>query len=132
MIEQIKPIEATSSSHEVPISNIPVDNKCGPSVPRDLGKDLRVEDGIMRYHARKTSNGKGIKQYMSIIRENEKAFACFLSESAHGGVLGECETSHWFLFAVDLVKQNIVLLDSMRNERKLPRKKELMNEIVRL
>lgn len=40
--------------------------------------------------------------------------------------------SHWFLFAVDLVKQNIVLLDSMRNERKLPRKKELMNEIVRL
>lgn len=48
MIEQIKPIEATSSSHEVPISNIPVDNKCGPSVPRDLGKDLRVEDGACK------------------------------------------------------------------------------------
>lgn len=48
MIEQIKPIEATPSSHDAPSSNIPVDNEHGPAVHTYLGKDLRVEDGAYK------------------------------------------------------------------------------------
>ncbi|KAI5675243.1 hypothetical protein M9H77_06193 [Catharanthus roseus] len=122
------------------------------------GKDMWAEDGgtlkrhgdkgmsdtwlMLRYHARKTSNSKRIKvwylttwfqQSMNIIRENEKEFACFLSESAHGVVLGECEKiyvpvmwtkSHWFLFIVDLIKQKIMLLDSMQTTKESYRKRK--------